>query len=254
LDGNDWDGIYVGRRKGDHLIYAGKVDHGFDKKSSDELRKRLTPRIRKTQPYTKRIAHKGSGWSRSCSPKSSTEPNRVRARCAIPSSEAYGRTFEWTVSIASGNGQTARQRADDPSRHYHTVTSLPPEARHDRAKVNEALHGTRDRRRKFRATSAVTRTTSARRRGHWGRVVNDRKNHVQRNVRIRFVASWSTVPITNAATQQRWTLICGRWSQHWRGTSASASHCPVRLAGALPEERIHGIPIQSERSPSCGPE
>jgi bifunctional non-homologous end joining protein LigD len=59
LDGNDWDGIYVGRRKGDDLIYAGKVDHGFDKKSSTELRKRLTPLIRKTQPYTKRIAHKG---------------------------------------------------------------------------------------------------------------------------------------------------------------------------------------------------
>ena len=59
LDGNDWDGIYVGRRKGDDLIYAGKVDHGFDKKSSTELRKRLTPLIRKTRPYTKRIAHKG---------------------------------------------------------------------------------------------------------------------------------------------------------------------------------------------------
>jgi bifunctional non-homologous end joining protein LigD len=59
LDGDDWDGIYVGRRKGDALIYAGKVDHSFDKKSSAELRKRLTPLIRKNQPYTKQIAHKG---------------------------------------------------------------------------------------------------------------------------------------------------------------------------------------------------
>ena len=59
LDGKDWDGIYLGRRKGDDLIYAGKVDHGFDKQSSAELRERLTPLIRKTQPYTKRIAHKG---------------------------------------------------------------------------------------------------------------------------------------------------------------------------------------------------
>jgi bifunctional non-homologous end joining protein LigD len=59
LDGNDWDGIYVGRRKGKDLIYAGKVDHGFDEQSTAELRKRLTPLIRKTQPYTKRIAHKG---------------------------------------------------------------------------------------------------------------------------------------------------------------------------------------------------
>ena len=56
---NDWDGIYLGRRKGNDLIYAGKVDHGFDKTSTTDLRKRLTPLIRKTQPYTKRIAHKG---------------------------------------------------------------------------------------------------------------------------------------------------------------------------------------------------
>jgi bifunctional non-homologous end joining protein LigD len=59
LDGNDWDGIYVGRWKGDDLIYAGKVEHGFDKKSSAELRERLQPLVRKTQPYAKRIAHKG---------------------------------------------------------------------------------------------------------------------------------------------------------------------------------------------------
>jgi bifunctional non-homologous end joining protein LigD len=58
LDGNDWDGIYVGRRKGRDLVYAGKVDHGFDKKSAADLRERLTPLIRKTQPYTRKIAHK----------------------------------------------------------------------------------------------------------------------------------------------------------------------------------------------------
>ncbi|WP_029085184.1 RNA ligase family protein, partial [Bradyrhizobium sp. th.b2] len=43
LDGDKWDGIYVGRRQGDDLIYAGKVDHGFDKASAADLRKRLTP-------------------------------------------------------------------------------------------------------------------------------------------------------------------------------------------------------------------
>jgi bifunctional non-homologous end joining protein LigD len=59
LDGNDWDGIYLGRRSGNDLVYAGKCDHGFDKTSAGELRKRLTPLIRKSQPYTKRIAHKG---------------------------------------------------------------------------------------------------------------------------------------------------------------------------------------------------
>jgi bifunctional non-homologous end joining protein LigD len=57
-NGNHWDGIYLGRRNGKDLVYAGKVDHGFDKTSAAELRRRLTPLIRKTQPYSKRIAHK----------------------------------------------------------------------------------------------------------------------------------------------------------------------------------------------------
>lgn len=58
LDGSKWDGLYIGRRKGADLVYAGKVDHGFDKTTAAELRRRLTPLIRKTQPYSKRIAHK----------------------------------------------------------------------------------------------------------------------------------------------------------------------------------------------------
>jgi bifunctional non-homologous end joining protein LigD len=57
LDGNKWDGLYIGRRNGADLLYAGKVDHGFDSESA--LRARLTPLIRKTQPYSKRIAHRG---------------------------------------------------------------------------------------------------------------------------------------------------------------------------------------------------
>lgn len=60
LDGENWDGLYVGRYQGDDLVYAGKVDHGFDKTSAAELRKRLEPLIRKTQPYSKRIAHRGN--------------------------------------------------------------------------------------------------------------------------------------------------------------------------------------------------
>jgi bifunctional non-homologous end joining protein LigD len=59
LDGNKLDGIYVGRRKGGQLIYAGKVDHGFTAQSEKELRARLKPLIRKTQPYAKKIAHRG---------------------------------------------------------------------------------------------------------------------------------------------------------------------------------------------------
>ena len=49
----------MGRRKGKDLVYAGKVDHGFDKSSTAELQARLRPLIRKTQPYAKKIAHRG---------------------------------------------------------------------------------------------------------------------------------------------------------------------------------------------------
>jgi bifunctional non-homologous end joining protein LigD len=41
LNGRKWDGIYVGRRRGKDLVYAGKVDHGFDKTSAADLQKRL---------------------------------------------------------------------------------------------------------------------------------------------------------------------------------------------------------------------
>jgi bifunctional non-homologous end joining protein LigD len=59
LKENKFDGIYVGRLKGNDLIYAGKVDNGFDKASAAELQARLKPLIRKSQPYAKRIAHRG---------------------------------------------------------------------------------------------------------------------------------------------------------------------------------------------------
>jgi ATP-dependent DNA ligase len=45
--------------KGSDLMYGGKVDHGFDKVSAANLQKKLKSLIRKTQPYAKRIAHKG---------------------------------------------------------------------------------------------------------------------------------------------------------------------------------------------------
>jgi bifunctional non-homologous end joining protein LigD len=59
LDCSQWDGLYLGRRKGDDLVYAGKVDHGFDKNSAADLKKRLTPLVRKTQAFAKRIVHRG---------------------------------------------------------------------------------------------------------------------------------------------------------------------------------------------------
>jgi bifunctional non-homologous end joining protein LigD len=57
---NKFDGIYLGSQKGNDLVYAGKVDHGFDKSSTADLHiARLKPLIRKTQPYAKKIAHRG---------------------------------------------------------------------------------------------------------------------------------------------------------------------------------------------------
>jgi bifunctional non-homologous end joining protein LigD len=37
LDGRKWDGLYLGRRKGKELVYAGKVDQGFDTTLAKEL-------------------------------------------------------------------------------------------------------------------------------------------------------------------------------------------------------------------------
>jgi bifunctional non-homologous end joining protein LigD len=54
LDGNKWDGIYIGREQAGKLIYAGKVDHGFTPEFEKELRAKLKPLIRKTQPYAKK--------------------------------------------------------------------------------------------------------------------------------------------------------------------------------------------------------
>src|SRR3981189_1706274 len=59
LKGSKFDGIYLGRHKGKDLVYAGKVDHGFDAASAKDLQARLKPLIRKTQPYVKKIAHRG---------------------------------------------------------------------------------------------------------------------------------------------------------------------------------------------------
>jgi bifunctional non-homologous end joining protein LigD len=59
IKANKFDGIFVGRQKGDALVYAGKVDHGFDTAAVKDLQARLKPLIRKTQPYSKKIAHKG---------------------------------------------------------------------------------------------------------------------------------------------------------------------------------------------------
>jgi bifunctional non-homologous end joining protein LigD len=55
LNGNRFDGLYLGRPEGDRLLYAGKVDHGFSRESESDVRKRLTPLVQKTQAFTRKI-------------------------------------------------------------------------------------------------------------------------------------------------------------------------------------------------------
>jgi bifunctional non-homologous end joining protein LigD len=94
LDGTKWDGLYVGRRKGDDLVYAGKVDHGFDKISAADLKRRLTPLVRKTQASHEGFPTRASGSSRSCWPRSSTARNPPRVRYDTRSSKDCGRIFD----------------------------------------------------------------------------------------------------------------------------------------------------------------
>src|SRR3954453_3049297 len=92
LDGNKLDGIFVGREKAGQLIYAGKVDHGFTPASEKELRAKLKPLIRKTQPYTlRRSPIEASGSSRRCLLRSSTARSRPRVRCAIRFTRDFAR-------------------------------------------------------------------------------------------------------------------------------------------------------------------
>lgn len=81
---NKFDGLYLGRRSGEGLVYAGKVDHGFNGVSAKDLQARLKPLVRKTQPYAKRIGHRGIWVEPSLlSRKSNTGRGPPRVRCGI---------------------------------------------------------------------------------------------------------------------------------------------------------------------------
>jgi bifunctional non-homologous end joining protein LigD len=98
LKENKFDGLYLGRRKGEELIYAGKVDHGFDTASARDLLARLTPLVRKTQPYAKRIAHRGIWVEPSVLAEIEYRRSPRRAKCGIRFSRAFAR-------ISDGQGR-----------------------------------------------------------------------------------------------------------------------------------------------------
>jgi ATP-dependent DNA ligase len=110
LDGKKWDGIYLGRRKGKELIYAGKVDNGFDAATAKDLQARLKPLIRETQPYAKKKSPiVASGSSRRCLPRSNTERSQPRARCVIRSSRESGRIYELARGLDVGDRHRRRR-------------------------------------------------------------------------------------------------------------------------------------------------
>jgi ATP-dependent DNA ligase len=80
------------------LVYAGKVDHGFDKASAADLKRRLTPLVRKTQAFAKRIAHKGI-W---------VEPKLLASATAAPPSNSIGLNGGWRICLPYSIGRGPR--------------------------------------------------------------------------------------------------------------------------------------------------
>ena len=56
---NRFDGIYVGRQQGGKLVYAGKVEQGFEDAAVKDLQRRLQKLVRKAQPFANRIPNRG---------------------------------------------------------------------------------------------------------------------------------------------------------------------------------------------------
>nr|WP_247438956.1 non-homologous end-joining DNA ligase [Bradyrhizobium sp. 139] len=115
LDGTKWDGLYVGRRKGDDLVYAGKVDHGFDKVSAADLQKRLKPLIRKTQPYAKRIDHKGIWVEPKLPAEIEYRAKSAEGKVRHPFFRACGRTCDGCIRSFLAMGQQALGKSADDS-------------------------------------------------------------------------------------------------------------------------------------------
>ena len=62
LKENRFDGLYLGRQEGDQLLYAGKVDHSFSREMENDVRKRLTPLVQKTQAFSQKIKKPQGVW------------------------------------------------------------------------------------------------------------------------------------------------------------------------------------------------
>jgi bifunctional non-homologous end joining protein LigD len=103
LDGSKWDGLCVGRRKGPDLVYAGKVDHGFDKtrprnSEGDWSRWSGRPSLMPSASHTR-----ASGLSPNCWPRSSIAPNLRKGRVGTRSSRGSARISETGVLFSKSD-------------------------------------------------------------------------------------------------------------------------------------------------------
>ena len=60
--GRKFDGIYLGRREGKRLLYAGKVENGFDAPAQERLGAMAERLKRRTQPLTKKVNKPKAVW------------------------------------------------------------------------------------------------------------------------------------------------------------------------------------------------
>jgi bifunctional non-homologous end joining protein LigD len=57
-----FDGVYLARKDGDELLYAGKVERGFSDEQVRELKARLEPYRARAQPLTKKVEKPKATW------------------------------------------------------------------------------------------------------------------------------------------------------------------------------------------------
>jgi bifunctional non-homologous end joining protein LigD len=81
-----------------------QVDHGFDKVSAVHLRKRLEPLVRKTQPYAKRIAHKGIWVEPKLHAEIEYRAKSAEGKVRHPFYKGLREDLRWMPMTDSGNG------------------------------------------------------------------------------------------------------------------------------------------------------
>jgi bifunctional non-homologous end joining protein LigD len=110
LKQNKFDGIFVGRRKGKDLVYAGNVDHGFDKSSTAELEARQRPLIRKNPALCQEIAHRGVWVEPSLLAEIEYRAKSDQVKCGTRFSKASGRTYDLRTARSTHRDSISRHR------------------------------------------------------------------------------------------------------------------------------------------------